>query len=147
MAYLVHHTLNRKATYTSGKRNPLPIHGKELSPWITRSTKRSQRLTNQHFFPFKTYGRKCNFECPIHGIINSGKVEGAYCSRVRSMFWAKTFFLKINFSNFERWIITCFIVALFRYFTIFYFLKSWHLPGWSVRTLDQYIKAGVDNSG
>ena len=48
---------------------------------INRSTKRSQRLTNQHLFPFKTYGRKCDFECPIHGIINSGKIEGEYFGR------------------------------------------------------------------
>ena len=28
MAYLVQHTLNRNETYTGGKQNPLPIHGK-----------------------------------------------------------------------------------------------------------------------
>ena len=28
MAYLVYHTLNRNGTYTGGKPNPLPIHGK-----------------------------------------------------------------------------------------------------------------------
>ena len=41
---------------------------------------------NVFFFSFKTSGRKCDFECPIHGIINSGKIEGAYFGRVRSTF-------------------------------------------------------------
>ena len=53
---------------------------------INRSAKRTRRLKNQHFFPFKTNGRKCDFERPIHGIINSGKIEGAYFGRVRSIF-------------------------------------------------------------
>ena len=56
---------------------------------INRGAKRTQRLNNQHFFPFKTNGRKCDFECPIHGIINSGKIEGAYFGRVRSIFFTK----------------------------------------------------------
>ena len=47
---------------------------------INRSEKRTQRLKHQHFFPFKTNGRKCDFECPIHGII-----EGMYFGRVRSI--------------------------------------------------------------
>ena len=65
MAYLVHHTLNRNGTYTGGKRNLLPFD--ENLSLINRSTKRAQRLANQHFFPFKTSGRKCDFEYPIHG--------------------------------------------------------------------------------
>ena len=51
-------------------------------------------------------GRKCDFEGSIPGIINSGKIEGAYFGRVRSIFFLqKSYimtFLKINFSNFER---------------------------------------------
>ena len=43
---------------------------------INGSAKRTHRLKNQQFFLFKTNGRKCDFECPIHGIINSGKIEG-----------------------------------------------------------------------
>ena len=58
------------------------------------------------FFPFKTNRRKSDFECSIHGIINSGKIEGAYFGRVRSIFFfflsKNDFFLKIHFSNFER---------------------------------------------
>ena len=42
--------------------------------------------TNQHFFSFKTNGRKCDFGSPIHGIINSGQIEGAYFGRVLSIF-------------------------------------------------------------
>ena len=32
---------------------------------------------NNLFSLFKTNVRKCDFECQIHGIINSGKIEGA----------------------------------------------------------------------
>ena len=35
---------------------------------MNRSTKGIQRLTNQHFPPFKTNVNKCDFECPIHGV-------------------------------------------------------------------------------
>ena len=52
---------------------------------INRNAKRTQRLKHQ-FFPFKTNGRKCDFDCPIHRII---KTEGAYFGRVRSIFWPK----------------------------------------------------------
>ena len=51
MAYLVHHTLNRNGTYTGGKRNPLPIHGK--SPTDKSQYKKKSETKNQHFFPFK----------------------------------------------------------------------------------------------
>ena len=73
MAYLVHHTLNRNGTYTGGKRT-YQFMDKVLR--INRSTNRSQRLTDQHFFPIKTNGKKCDFDCPIHWIFNSGKIEG-----------------------------------------------------------------------
>ena len=92
MAYLFHHTLNQNGTYTGGKRNPLPfdvnIRRQTLS-LINRSTKRTQRLANQQFFPFKTNGRKCDLECPIHGLINSCEIEGAYLGRVLSHFLTK----------------------------------------------------------
>ena len=96
---------------------------------INRSTKRTQRLANQHCFPFKTNGRKCDLECPIHGIINSCEIEGAYLGRVLSIFWPKKlhndFFWKKkkkkHFSKFERWIITCFIVSVYRFFYYFMF--------------------------
>ena len=52
-----------------------------------RSTKRTQRLANQHIFPFKSNGRKYDLECPIHGIINSCEIEGAYLGRVLSFFF------------------------------------------------------------
>ena len=84
MAYLVHHTLNRNGTYTNGKRNPLFIHGK--SPTDKSRYKKKSETNKSTPFPFKTYGRKCDFECPIHGIINSGKIEGAKFGRVRSIF-------------------------------------------------------------
>ena len=56
---------------------------------INRSTKRTQRLANRHFFPFKTNRRKCDLECPIHGIISSCEIEGTYLGRVLSIFWPK----------------------------------------------------------
>ena len=66
MAYLVTQILNLNRTYTGGKLNPLPFDQKSLT-----DTKRTQRLTNRHVFPFKTNGRKRDFECPIHRIINN----------------------------------------------------------------------------
>ena len=98
MAYLVHHTLIRNKIYIDGKQKPVPFDEKKVS-LINRSAKRTQRLKHQQFFPFKTNGRMYEFECPIRGIVNSGKIEGGYFGRVRSII---TFFLKINFSNFER---------------------------------------------
>ena len=68
-----------------GSETPYPLM-KTLS-LINRSTKRTQRLANQHFFPFKTNGRKCDLECPIHGIINSCEIEGAYLGRILSIFF------------------------------------------------------------
>ena len=84
MANLGHHTLNLNGTVTDGKRNPLPIHGKR--PTDKSQYKKKSETNKATFFPFKTYGRKCDIECPIHGIINSGKIEGVYFGRVRSMF-------------------------------------------------------------
>ena len=84
MAYLVHRTLNRNKIYTSGKPNPMPFD--ETSLTDKSQCKKNSETKNQHFFPFKTNGRKCDFECPIHGIISSGKIEGAYFGRVRSIF-------------------------------------------------------------
>ena len=71
-----------------GSRTPYPLMKK--ASLINRSAIRIQRLKNQHFFPFKTNGRKCDFECSIHGIINSGKIEGAYFGSVRSIFLPKS---------------------------------------------------------
>ena len=67
-----------------GGETPYPLM-KTLS-LINRSTKRTQRLANQRFFPFNTNGRKCDLECPIHGIINSCEIEGVYLDRVLSIF-------------------------------------------------------------
>ena len=132
-----------------GSETPYPLM-KTLS-LMNRSTKRTQRLANQHCFPFKTNGRKYGRECPIHRIINSCAIEGAYSGRVLSIFWRKkkkkkniiTFSEEQNkrkhFCKFERWIFTCFIVAVFRFFTILCFMKNRHNPCWSVRTLAQYI--------
>ena len=91
------------------------------------------------FFPFNTNGRHCDFECPIHRIINSGQIEGANFGRVISVCFTKNVisWLFLKFSSFERWITTCFIIAIFRFFTILCFLKNRHNPCWSVRTLDQ----------
>ena len=63
MAYLIHHTLNRNGIYTGGKPDTVPFDEKSL-----------------------TNGRKCDFEYPIHGRINGGKIEGAYFARVPSIF-------------------------------------------------------------
>ena len=88
MAFLAHHTLNRNGTYTGGKRNPLHFDENII-------TDKSQHKKNSEiskstvfffFFPFNTNGRKCDLECPIHGIINSCEIEGAYLGRVLSMF-------------------------------------------------------------
>ena len=83
MAYLVHHTLNRNGTCTGGKRNPLPIHGK--SPTDESQYRKKSETNKSTLVPFKTYGRRYDFECPIHGIINSDKIEGAYFGRICSM--------------------------------------------------------------
>ena len=81
MAY----TLNRNGTYTGGKRNPLSFD----ESFITDKSQQTQKPANQHFFRFKTNGRKCDLECPIHGIINSCEIKGAYLGRVLSIFWPK----------------------------------------------------------
>ena len=65
-----------------------PLMKKKVS-LLNRSTESTQRLTNQNFCPFKTNGRKCNFECPLHGIINSDQIERAYFDRVLSIFLPK----------------------------------------------------------
>ena len=72
-----------------------PYHLMKKVSLINRSAKRTQRLKIP-FFPFKTSGRKYDFECPIHGIIHSGKIEGAYFDRVRSFFF---FFLPKTLHN------------------------------------------------
>ena len=84
MVYLVHHTLNRNGTYTGGKRNPLPIHG--LSPKDNSRNKQKPETNKSKLFSIQNQWKMCDFECPIYGIINSGKIEGAYLGRVRSMF-------------------------------------------------------------
>ena len=84
MAYLVHHTLNRNGTYTGGKRNPLPFDENIITD--KSQHKKNTEIANQRFFPFKTNGRKCDLEYPIHGIINGCEIEGAYLGRVLSIF-------------------------------------------------------------
>ena len=84
MAYLVTHTFNRNGIYTGGKPNRVPLM-KKVS-LINRSAKRPQRLKSQHCFPFKTNRRQCDFECRIHGVINSGKIEGMYFGSICSIF-------------------------------------------------------------
>ena len=81
-----------------GSETPYPLM-KTLS-LINRSTKRTQRLTNQHFFPFKTNGRKCYFECSIHGIINGGQIEGANFGRVLSIFDQKSYIITFSENKF-----------------------------------------------
>ena len=67
---------------------------------INRSTKRTQRLANHHCFPFKTNGRKCDLECPIHGTINSCEIEGAYLGRVLSIvFYQKNYIMTFSEKN------------------------------------------------
>ena len=90
MAYLVHNTLTRNGIYTGGKPNPVPFDEKSLTD--KSQCKKNSETKNQHFFfPFKINGRKCDFECPIQGIINSGtsNIEGVYFGRVRSIFFTK----------------------------------------------------------
>ena len=87
MAYLVHHTLNRNGTYTGGKRNPLPFDENIITD--KSQHKRNSETSKKHFFPFKSNERKGKLECPIHGIINSCEIEGAYLGRVLSIFLTK----------------------------------------------------------
>ena len=84
MAYLVHHTLNRNGTYTGGRRNPLPF----LENITTDKSqhKKNSETSKLTLFSFKSSGRKCDLERPIHGIINSCEIEGAYLGRVLSIF-------------------------------------------------------------
>ena len=84
MAYLVHHTLNRNGTYTGGKRNPLPFDENIITD-KSQHKKNSETSKSTLFFPFKTSGRKCDLDCPIHGIINSCEIEGAYLGRILSI--------------------------------------------------------------
>ena len=71
-----------------GSETPYPLM-KALS-LINRSTNRTKRLANQHFFfSFKTNGRKCELECPTHGIINGCEIEGAFLGGVLSIFLPK----------------------------------------------------------
>ena len=71
------------------KQNPLLIHGK--SPMDKSQYKKKSETNKSTLFSIQNLWKKvwCDFECPIHGIINSGKIEGAYFGRVRSMFLAK----------------------------------------------------------
>ena len=85
MAYLVHHTMNRNGTYTGGKRNLLPFDEKIITD-KSQHKKSSETSKSTRFFLFKTNGRKYEFEYPIHGIINSCEIEGAYFGRVLSIF-------------------------------------------------------------
>ena len=71
MAYLVHHTVNRNGIYIGGKPNPIPFDENSLTD--KSQCKKNSETKKINFFPFKTNGRKCNFECPIHGIIDSDK--------------------------------------------------------------------------
>ena len=87
MAYLVHHTLNRNGIYPGGKPNPVPFDEKSCTD--NRSAKKTTKKSI--LFSFKTNGRKCDFECPIHRTINSGKIEGTYFDRIRSIIFMKKF--------------------------------------------------------
>ena len=80
MAYLVHHTLNRNGAYTGGKRITLPFNEKCLTD---KSQHKKNTETNKStLFSFKTNGRKCDLEYPIHRMINSDQIEGAYVGRL-----------------------------------------------------------------
>ena len=106
MAYLILHTLNRNGTFTGGKRNPLPFDENIINDKSQHKTNSETSKSTHFFFPFKTDGRKCDFECPLHGIINSCEIEGAHFGRELYIFGPKKlhndFFLKINLSYFER---------------------------------------------
>ena len=85
MAYLVHHTLNRNGTYTGGKRNPL-LFDENIITDQSQHKKNSETSKSTFILPFKSNGRKCGLDGPIHGIINSCEIEGAYLGRVLSIF-------------------------------------------------------------
>ena len=48
--------------------------------------KQKPETNKSTLFSIQSQWKKCDFECPIHGIISSGKIEGAYFGRVGSMF-------------------------------------------------------------
>ena len=48
--------------------------------------KKKSETNKSSLFSIQNYGSKCDFECQIHGIINSGKIEVMYFDRVCSMF-------------------------------------------------------------
>ena len=77
MAYLVHHTLTLNGTYTGGKRNPSPIHGKSPTD-KSQYKKKSETNKSTLFFPFKTYGRKCDFECALTVVKLKARISVGY---------------------------------------------------------------------
>ena len=81
-----------------GSQTPYPLI-KKVS-LINSSGKKHQRLKSQHCFPFKANGRKYDFECPIHGIINSGKIEGAYFGRYVLFFDQKSYIMTFSGNKF-----------------------------------------------
>ena len=80
-----------------GSQTPYTLMKKSLTDKSQR--KKNSEAKNQHFFSFKTNGRKYNFECPIHGIINSGKIESAYFGRVRSIFDQNSYIMTFTYNN------------------------------------------------
>ena len=70
-----------------GREAPYPLI--RILSLLNCTTKRTHRLKSTLFPPFKTNRRKCEFEYPIDGIINSGQIEGAYFGRVLSIFVSK----------------------------------------------------------
>ena len=117
-----------------GSETPYPFM-KTLS-LINRSTK-ELRLANQHFFPFKSNGRKCDLECPIHRIISSCEIEGAYLSRILSISDQKKYIMIFseNKKNKKKNILVNLknesvpvLLSCFQIFYYFMFLKNRHNP-------------------
>ena len=48
--------------------------------------KKNSETSKSTLFPIKSNGRKGDLEWPIHGIINSCEIEGAYLGRVLPIF-------------------------------------------------------------
>ena len=136
MAYLVHHTLNRNGIYIGGK--PNRVHFDKKSFTDTPQCNKNSEDKKSTLFSIQNQWKKVRFWVSnTRGNQQVRILVGYVPFLTKKVAW--WLFLKIYFSNYERCIITCFIFALFRLFTILCFLKKWYQTDWSVRTLDQYI--------
>ena len=77
-----------EVTYISWSRDfsSLGFARKNILVFLAKPDSGELRCPATALISIQTNGRTCDFECPIHRITNSGKIEGAYFGRVRSIF-------------------------------------------------------------